>query len=124
MSFEPQPGVEPHRGTTIMVLGILSLFVANIILGPIAWIMGNNDLKKMRAGQMDRSGESNTNTGRICGIVGTILGAAGLCCLIGGLTFGFGTFFFAAREAQQHQEKAAPFFKDLKPERPPFDNKP
>src|SRR5262245_18490898 len=34
----------PHRGTLILVLGIMSFFVAGPILGPIAWIMGNNDL--------------------------------------------------------------------------------
>ncbi len=63
----------PHRGSTIMVLGILSLAVAGIILGPIAWIMGNNDMKEIRAGRMDPEGESNTNTGRICGMIATLL---------------------------------------------------
>jgi len=43
------------------------------ILGPIAWIMGNNDLKGIRAGQMDPEGESLTNIGRILGMVATIL---------------------------------------------------
>ncbi len=74
----------PHRGTTIMVLGILSLFVLGIILGPIAWVMGNNDLKEIRAGRMDPEGESNTNTGRICGMIATILHGTLLvcCCLV------------------------------------------
>src|SRR5262245_25987646 len=35
--------VAPHRGNLILTLGIISLFVAHIPLGPIAWIMGNND---------------------------------------------------------------------------------
>lgn len=70
--------LEPHRGTLILVLGILSLVVAQVILGPIAWILGNEDLKKIRAGRMDPEGESPTNTGRICGMVGTALGAAAL----------------------------------------------
>ena len=47
----------PHRGTTIMVLGILSLFVVGIILGPIAWVMGNNDLREIRAGHGPRRRE-------------------------------------------------------------------
>jgi hypothetical protein len=74
-----QRDYEPHRGTTIMVLGILSIFMGcvGIILGPIAWIMGNGDLKKMRAGLMDPEGESLTNTGKICGMVGAILHAVG-----------------------------------------------
>jgi hypothetical protein len=70
--------VAPHRGNVILTLGIISLFVAHIPLGPIAWIMGNNDLAEMRAGRMDREGESSTNTGRICGMISTILSLVGL----------------------------------------------
>jgi len=73
-------GLQPHRGQTILTLGILSLFVAGLILGPMAWIMGNNDLVEMRAGRMDPEGESNTNTGRICGMIATILHVSGLAC--------------------------------------------
>jgi hypothetical protein len=35
--------------------------------------MGNKDLKEMRAGRMDDSGEGTTNAGRICGMISTIL---------------------------------------------------
>jgi len=73
----------PHRGTVVLVMGILSLVVMPIILGPIAWVMANNDLKEMRAGRMDPEGESNTNAGRICGIIGTIMGSLGLICCFG-----------------------------------------
>jgi hypothetical protein len=65
--------VAPHRGQTVMVLGILSLFVAPVILGPMAWIMGRNDLKEMDAGRMDRAGRDNTKAGVICGMVSTLL---------------------------------------------------
>ena len=64
--------MKPHRATTILVLGILSLIVC-APLGIIAWIMGNADLKAMEAGTMDPAGRSNTNAGRICGIIGTVL---------------------------------------------------
>jgi len=64
--------MKPHRGTLILVLGILSLVVC-AFLGIPAWIMGNNDLAAMNAGQMDPSGRSTTNAGRICGMIGTIL---------------------------------------------------
>jgi hypothetical protein len=64
---------EPHRGTLILVLGILSFFVAGPILGPIAWIMGNNDMEAIRSGRMDPEGEGATNAGRICGMVSTII---------------------------------------------------
>ncbi len=77
--------LQPHRGGTIMVLGILSFFVAGLILGPIAWVMGNADLKEIRAGRMDPEGESQTNTGRVCGMISTILHLVGLvgCCVLG-----------------------------------------
>jgi hypothetical protein len=63
----------PHRGGTILTLGILSLVCLPIVFGPLAWTMGNNDLKQMRAGRMDRSGEGMTRAGKICGIIATVL---------------------------------------------------
>ena len=69
-----------HRGTLILVLGVLSLLPHGVgwVLGPIAWILGNNDIKEIREGRMDPEGESSTNAGRICGMVSTILHVAGL----------------------------------------------
>src|SRR5262249_50877236 len=64
---------EPHRGTLILVLGILSLTGLGILTGIPAWIMGNADMAKIRAGTMDPEGESNTNIGRILGMVSTII---------------------------------------------------
>ena len=64
----PQGYLEPHHGGTILTLGIL---------GIIAWVMGQSDLEKMRAGRMDRSGEGMTQAGRILGIIATILWAVG-----------------------------------------------
>jgi hypothetical protein len=70
-------GVQPHRGTTILVLGILGL-VCCIICGIIAWVMGNNDLRQMAAGTMDRSGEGATKAGKICGMISVLLALAGI----------------------------------------------
>jgi hypothetical protein len=64
--------MKPHRGTLILVLGILSLVVCSP-LGIAAWVMGSGDLKQMDAGTMDPSGRGNTQAGKICGIIGTIL---------------------------------------------------
>ncbi|MDF1811802.1 MAG: hypothetical protein P1V20_06295 [Verrucomicrobiales bacterium] len=69
--------MQPHRGTTVLVLGILGL-VACPICGIIAWVMGNKDLAAMAAGQMDREGEGNTKVGKICGIIATILWILGM----------------------------------------------
>ncbi len=67
----------PHRGALIMVLGILGLVIGlstgvGFIMGVIAWILGNSDLREMRAGRMDREGEGMTQAGRICGMIATI----------------------------------------------------
>jgi len=86
----------PHRGSTILVLGIMSFFIAGIILGPIAWVMGNTDLAEIRAGRMDPEGEGATSAGRICGMISTILHIIGIvlflgfCCLGMGLSGGAG----------------------------------
>ncbi len=65
--------VEPHRGIMILVFGILSLFTIPFIFGPMAWIMGSRDLRKMRAGQMDLEGRAMTQAGRICGMIVTLM---------------------------------------------------
>ena len=64
--------MKPHRGTLILILGILGLVVCGPC-GIAAWIMGNGDLKEIDAGTMDPTGRSTTNAGRICGIIATIL---------------------------------------------------
>jgi len=73
----PPAGMAPHRGTTVLVLGILSLVFGCFILGIIAWVMGKNDLAEMAAGRMDRSGEGVTKAGKICGMINVILSIVG-----------------------------------------------
>jgi hypothetical protein len=71
--------LRPHRGAAVLSLGIISLVgflicgLVPLICGPLAWIMGQQDLNEMRAGRMDRSGEGQTNAGRICGMIASIL---------------------------------------------------
>ena len=77
--------LQPHRGTTILVLGILSLVIC-APLGIAAWVMGNTDLAAIRRGEMDPSGEGTTQAGRICGMIGTIFMILG--CVGYGLMFG------------------------------------
>ena len=72
-----QQPLAPHRGTVILVLGILGI-VCCFICGIIAWVMGNNDLKQMAAGTMDPSGEGLTKAGKICGIVGIAIQVVGI----------------------------------------------
>ena len=88
--------MKPHRGTLILVLGILGLIVCGP-LGIAAWVMGSGDLKQMDAGAMDTSGRGNTQAGKICGIIGTILMVIGI--IVFGILFTIG---FAAALAQHH----------------------
>ena len=60
--------LKPHRGTTVLVLGIIGIACC-MICGIIAWVMGNNDLKEMDAGIMDPEGRGLTQGGKICGMV-------------------------------------------------------
>jgi hypothetical protein len=66
---------EPHRGVLILALGVLSFVfpMLVIVFGPLAWQMGSKDVKKMRAGLMDRDGYEMTQAGRYCGLIASIL---------------------------------------------------
>ena len=63
----------PHRGALILTFGILGIACC-FPFGIAAWIMGNNDLQQIDAGLMDPTGKGITNAGKICGIIGTVLG--------------------------------------------------
>lgn len=66
----PAGSPAPHRGTTVLVLGIA------------AWVMGNNDLREMAAGRMDPSGRDLTNAGRICGMIAGIFAIVGVAITV------------------------------------------
>ena len=85
--------MKPHRGTLILVLGILSLLICQPI-GIAAWIMGKGDLAEMDAGQMDPEGRSLTSAGKICGMIGVLLMALSVVVLILLIALGgLGAFF-------------------------------
>jgi hypothetical protein len=82
----PGYGVEHPQGTTILVLGILSLVVCGL-LGPFAWTMGSRALREIDAappGYFRNRG--NVVAGRICGMIASILMIVGVAVLI--LVFG------------------------------------
>jgi len=71
---------EPDRGAVVLALGIISLALIAVscapigaILGLVAWMMGQTDLRKMKSGQMDDENRGMTQAGWICGILGTVL---------------------------------------------------
>ena len=69
--------IRPHRGGTVLVLGILGLVVC-CICGIIAWSMSKTDQREMSAGRMDPSGRGLTQAGELCGIVGIVLNTVGI----------------------------------------------
>jgi predicted Zn finger-like uncharacterized protein len=84
----------PHRGDMIQILGILAFIPIQplpFILGTIAWVMGNTDLREMDAGRMDPAGRKSTETGRMCGKIAVIiygsLAALGLLAAIAWVIF-------------------------------------
>ena len=80
--------MKPHRGTLILILGILSLVFCGIFTGLPAWIMGNGDVKQMAAGTMDPSGRSLTVAGKVCGMIATILFIIGIVIVLAMLVLG------------------------------------
>jgi hypothetical protein len=77
----PYRDCEPHRAGMVLALGIISivlvttcvLSVIGLPAGIAAWMMGQRDLRLMRAGMMDPEGMKTTQSGRTCGIVGAVL---------------------------------------------------
>lgn len=91
---------EPHRGTLILVLGIVSIVssslsvcsygllgIIGLVMGICVWVMGQKDLKKMRSNQMDPQGQGSTQAGWICGIIGTVFGALGFLFFVAAIGF-------------------------------------
>jgi len=89
----------PHRGDTIMTLGIISLviglanfmlcipWIVGIPLGIAAWWMASVDLGKMRRGEMDLAGESSTRSGYVCAIFGVIINSLIMLLCVGYIAF-------------------------------------
>ena len=82
-SGSPYGGMpRPHpQGTTILVLGILSLVICGM-LGPVAWVMGNNALAEIDQYPSAYSNRGSVQAGRICGIIATVLMIVGVILFI------------------------------------------
>jgi hypothetical protein len=111
-------GVAPHRGNTILTLGIIGLAtnlvgyisccccaplylvfgVASIAMGVPAWIMANSDLRAMNEGRMDPSGQGATKTGMILGIICVALTVLTLITVAALYAFGFAMNFSEFQE--------------------------
>jgi hypothetical protein len=96
---------EPHRGTMVLVFGILSIVFGAVVpagaccgplavagfvglgMGIAAWVMGRRDLAKIDAGTMDPRGRGSTKAGKICGIIGTLVSSLMILLLLGLVVF-------------------------------------
>ncbi|MER7370393.1 DUF4190 domain-containing protein [Nonomuraea wenchangensis] len=92
MSYPPYdppyygPQVHNHpNGTTILVLGILSLVVCTFI-GPFAWSMGNTALREIDESGYVFANRGQVQAGRVCGMVATALMALTLLFVAFGVT--------------------------------------
>ncbi|MEI6034437.1 MAG: hypothetical protein WCS65_09185 [Verrucomicrobiae bacterium] len=86
--------MKPHRGTLVLVLGILGLILCQPV-GIAAWIMGSSDLKQIAAGTMNPEGKSLTQVGKILGIIATVLLILGILAGVLALFLGIGAAVLA-----------------------------
>ena len=78
---------EDSQATTVLVLGILSLVLCQV-LGPIAWVMGNKELAGIDAGSRPPQNRGTAQAGRILGIISTVLMIIGIALLFAFLVIG------------------------------------
>lgn len=70
------------RSGTILTLGILSLVLCSL-LGPVAWSMGTEELRRIDSGHVDPMTRGSVSAGRICGIVATCLMIVSVVLVVG-----------------------------------------
>jgi len=94
----PRREMRPHRGSMVLALGIVSVCLslpsfccgvfgfifgaASLGVGIPGLVLGNIDLRAMRAGRMDPSGQGMTNAGWICAIIGTCISGLGMAIVL------------------------------------------
>lgn len=68
------PGMQPEypQGTTILVLGIVSLVCCSLA-GPVAWYMGSQARKDIAASPTGYSNSNLVTIGWVMGIISTVL---------------------------------------------------
>lgn len=72
-----------------LVLGILSLTGGSLFTGIPAWIVGSDELRRIRRGRSSRSGHGLAYAGTVLGIVGTVVGIGTLAVVAWITTNGF-----------------------------------
>lgn len=83
---------EASQAVLVLVLGIIGLVLCQIT-APIAWSMGNTELRAIDSGLRPPENRGLANVGRVLGIVGTVLLILGVVAIIA--IIGFGIAFTA-----------------------------
>ena len=74
--------MEHPAGTTVLVLGILSLVICGL-LGPFAWAKGNPAKREMDAEPgVNWTNRGSITAGRICGMIASILFIVGVIAFV------------------------------------------
>jgi hypothetical protein len=66
------PAKAGGNAVTALVLGVAGFFCCNLV-GPVAWYMGHQERKAIRAGLSSPAGDGMALAGMILGIIDTIL---------------------------------------------------
>lgn len=69
---QESPTMQPHRGTLVLTLGLISMLVFSP-LGVVAWILGVTELRAMERRERDPAGRGTAIAGMIFGIIGTVM---------------------------------------------------
>lgn len=87
LNIPPEPP-RSQRATTALVLGILG-FVCCQLIAPVAWYLGNQELREIRAGRVSPRDEGTAKAGMILGIIGTVFLVLAMFWILffGGLAF-------------------------------------
>jgi hypothetical protein len=92
----PAPAGTP-QGTLILIFGIVGIFIS--LFAAIAWYLGANAIKEIRATGIRYSNESNIDTGRLLGKIVTIIALVGLA-IVFLIWFVFGVLLVGVRLSQ------------------------
>jgi phage FluMu protein Com len=75
-------GIEPPRGTLVLVLSILGITMVCALLSLIAVILGWSDLRQMKAGKMDPAGRTQTIIGIVLSCIWIVLNLGVLAAIV------------------------------------------
>ena len=77
----PAPDKPSSQAITALILGILG-FICCQIVSPVAWYLGNQELRSIREGRSSPAGQGLALAGKILGIIGTVLVVVGLIWIV------------------------------------------